>query len=260
MENTTLTRDTYGVLHTQYSPTGAVMPAYQSARDLIARATKSKKIPAAYDGMEWGKSGRERGHKIGDARHHEIYDITPDGRAVLVCARSVSGDRYGQKTTGKEYFLIRAHGAGVHVTPANKALAAKAAKIAVSLGDAIATVTGKKTYTAPANRIRAGYKMVELTDSGDLVSVWDGSPWTLGRTRTEAATEDHRGGFYYYSKIEDAIAAAAANDTFGSARQHRRLVVVEVEASGRHFRHQGEVAVKLCASRIRPVREVAMTI
>lgn len=260
MQNTTLTRDTYGALCINGATTVSDQSLYQAARGLVARAAKSKKIPVSYDNMSWGRSGREKGKKIGDALHHEIYDITPDGREALVCARSVSGDRYGQKTTGKEYFLIRAHGTGVRVTAANKALSAKAAKVAVSLGDAIATVIGKKTYTAPANKIRTGYKMVERTDSGDLVSVWDGSPWPIGKTRTEAATEDHRGGFYYYSEIEEAIAAAGANDTFGDARQHRRLVVVEVEASGRHFRHQGEVAVKLCASRIRPVREVAMTI
>lgn len=254
MNALTHTRDSHGALRQIDTA------IYRGATEMVRRAAQSNKIPAEFDSMTWGRSGREKGKRIGDALCHEIYDITANGRAVLVCARSVSGDRYGQKTTGKSYFLIRAHGTGLRVTEANKALAAKAAKAAVSLGDAIATITGKKPYAAPANRKRTGYKMVERADSGDLVSAWDGSPWPIGKTRTEAATEDHRGGFYYYATIDEAIAAAAANDTFGDARGHRRLVVVEVEASGRHFAHHGEVAVKLCASRIRPVREVAMTI
>lgn len=258
---TTLSRDTYGSLYQSAATADQDRALYLGAMRLVAQAAAGKKIPAAFDSMEWGRSGRERGKKIGDARHHEIYDINPDGRIVLVCVRDVSGDRYGQKTTGKMYFLVRAHGNGVRVTEANKALAAKAAKAnGNSLGAAIEIVCGKSTYKAPANKVRTGYKMVERAESGDLVSVWDKSPWPIGKTRTEAATENHRGGFYYYTTIEEAIEAAAANDTFGDAHQHRRLVVVEVEASGRHFAHDGKVAVKLCASRIRPVREVAMTI
>jgi hypothetical protein len=256
---TTLFRDDYGSLHQNGSTSEADCLAYLAAYTLVSQAAKSGKIPAAFDGMEWGRSGKERGHKIGEARHHEIYDFTAS--TVLVCARSVEGTRYGQKTTNKEYFLVSRHGRGVKVAPANKALAAKGAKISGNiLGGAIAIVLGKSTYRAPANKICTGYKMVVRDDSGDLVSAWDGSAWSIGKTRVEAATEDHRGGFYYYATIEEAIAAAAANDTFGSDINHRRLVVVEVEASGRHFKHGSEVATKLCASRIRPVREVAMTI
>lgn len=264
MENvtaTTLSRDTYGALH-DFSRYGSVSQfdtsIFTTAVKLVSIATSAKKIPASFDGMEWGKSGKEKGKRIGEARHHEIYDISSDGRCVLVCCRSVSGDRYGQKTTGKEYFLVRAFRAGVKVEIANKALAAKAAKsTSTQLGAAIAIVTGKTSYSAPANKVRSGYKLVMRDDSGELVSVWDKSSWALGKTRTEAATEDHRGGFYYYQSIEKAVAAAATNETFGEAIQHHRLVVVEVEASGRHFRHDNE---KLCASRIRPIREIAMTL
>lgn len=258
---TSLSRDTYGSLSLHHATTDQDREIYLNAMRLVAQAAIAKKIPAAFDGMEWGKSGRERGKKIGDARHHEIYDISPDGRIVLVCVRDVSGDRYGQKTTCKSYFIVRAHGKNVRVSEANKALAAKAAKSAGNiLGAAIAIVCGKSKYKAPSNKVRTGYKMVMRAESGDLVSVWDKSPWAIGKTRTEAATEDHSGGFYYYATIEDAMAAAAVNDTFGDARQHRHLVVVEVEASGRHYKHHGDVAIKLCASRIRPIREVAMTI
>ena len=256
---TTLTRDNYGSLHQSASTSDADRIAYLAALSLVLQAQKSGKIPAAFDDMEWGRSGRERGHKIGEARHHEIYDFT--AAAVLVCARSVEGTRYGQKTTLKEYFLVSRQGRGVRVVEANKALAPKAAKAAGPvLGAAIAIVLGKSIYRAPANKIRTGYKMVVRDESGELISAWDKSAWPLGKTRIEAATEDHRGGFYYYASIDEAINAAANNETFGDARQHRRLVVVEVEASGRHFGHYGEHGTKLCATRITPIREVAMTI
>jgi hypothetical protein len=256
---TTITRDSYGALYVAASTTDVDRAAYLDALALVADAENAGKIPVAYDDMEWGISGKERGKRIGEARRHEIYDYTP--RAVLVCARSVEGTRYGQKTTLKEYFVVARHGRGVKVTPANKALAAKAAKAAGPiLGAAIAIVLGKSKYGAPANKIRTGYKMVERDESGKLISVWDKSAWDLGKTRIEAATPDHRGGYYYYASIEEAINAAAANETFGDARNHRRLVVVEVKASGRHYQYHSEHGIKLCATRITPVREVAMTI
>ena len=250
--STTLSRDAYGAIYARMA-SAPDQALFVSALNLVKIAAKSGKIPAAFDEMKW-----EKRKKIGSARHHEIYDITPDGRVVLVCCRSVSGDRYGQKTTGKEYFLVRAFRAGVKVEVANKSLAAKAAKSTSNmLGAAIAIVSGKDIYHAPANKVRTGFKLVERDDSGALVSVWDKSSWAMGKTRTEAATEDHSGGFYYYESIEKAVAAAAKNETFGDAIKHNRLVVVEVEASGRHFKHDNE---KLCASRIRPVREIAMTL
>lgn len=254
MENTTLTRDDYGTLHYSANSTDADRQFFQDAMKLVEAAGASKKIPAAFDDMEWGNRGKEKGKRIGDARYHEIYDISPDGRAVLVCMRSVSGDRYGQKTTGKEYFIVRKHGAGCRVVPANKAMAAKAAKAAKFLGEAIEMVSGKKVYKAPANAIRRGYKMVMRNDDGELVSVWDGSPWVIGRTRVEAAAEDRAGGYYYYASLDDAVAAAAAGEIFGDARSHDRLVAVEVEASGRHIQY----GKKLCASRLRPIREIAV--
>ena len=255
---TTLIRDGYGALCQNVSTSDADRTAYLAARAMVLLAAKAKKIPPAFDYMEWGTSGRERGHKIGNACHHEIYDFTAN--TILVCARSVEGTRYGQKTTSKDYFLVSRHRRGVKVAPANKALAAKASKISGdTLGGAIAIVLGKSVYKAPANKVRTGYKMVERVEGDELRSVWDKSPWSLSKTRVEAATDNHCGGFYYYANIQDAIAAAAALETFGGGQNHRRLVVVEVEASGRHFEHDGEVATKLCATRIRPIREVAAT-
>lgn len=259
-QNTTLIRDDYGALHALSSTIAEERAAFLGARALISLAAQRGKIPAEYDDMRWERINSRLGNKkIGHALHHEIYDLTD--RAVLVCCRSVEGTRYGQKTTGKRYFLVARHGRGVRVTEASKALAAKAAKAAGPvLGAAIDVIIGKAAYTAPANRVRTGFKLVARADDGGLVSAWDGSPWTMGKTRTEAATEDHRGGYYYYASADEAIEAAAANDVFGDLRDHRRLVLVEVEASGRHYEHAARHGTKLCASRIRPVREVAVVI
>ena len=254
MKNTSLIRNEYGVMSTCSSSTIEDRSLFSTASSLVSLAEKGKKIPCSFDDMWWGESRKNRGKRIGDALHHEIYDITPNGRSVLLCCRTVEGNRYGQKTTDKSYFLIRAHGKGVRVIPASKALAGKAAKSADELGYAISVVTGKTKYIAPANMVRKGYKLVTRDDDGALVSVWDGSSWALGKTRTEAATENHRGGFYYYASKEKAISAAETNETFGNARLHHDLVLIEVEASGRHFEHSNE---KLCATRVKPIREVA---
>lgn len=210
--------------------------------------------------MEWGRSGKERGHLIGEARHHEIYDVNAEGTRALVCVREVEGTRYGVKTTSKEYFVIARHGRGVRVLPANKAVAAKAAKAAgETLGAAIEVALGKAKLAVKATEIRTGYKLLERTDTS-FKSCFDGSGWHLGQARIEAATDDHTGGFYYYASLEEALRASAKNDVFGSAVSHHCLAVVEVEASGRHYSHQSDYGTKLCATKVRPVREVASTL
>ena len=229
---------------------GALVSIPQTAHDLVAQAAARGKIPAAYDRLSWDRKGRASG----SAMHHEIYDITPDGNRALVCLRRAEGSRYGVRTTGKEYVVLARHGRGVRVLDANKAVAAKAAKAAGgSLGVAVETALGKRKL---AVRVRTGYKLLVRTDTG-FVSAWDGSIWEIGKARIQAATEDHSGGFYYYATLDEAIEAAASDDVFGEACDHRRLAVVEIEASGRHYAHRANVGVKLCATRVKPIREIA---
>ncbi len=232
--------------------------ALATARTLVAQA--GSKIPTSYDNMEWGRSGKERGHRIGEARHHEIYDVNPEGTRALVCVREVEGTKYGVRTCSKEYFVVARHGRGVRVLPANKAVAAKAAKIAgENLGQAIKVALGKAKLSVKASEIRTGYKLLVRTDTG-FESAWDGSEWVIGKARIEAATDDHTGGFYYYATLDEALKAAAANDVFGNAREHGKLAVVEVHASGRHYAHRAAHGVKLCATKVAPVREIASTL
>lgn len=245
-----ITRDSYGQI-----VRGDVLA---NALALVAQA--GSKIPASFDNMEWGRSGKERGHMIGEARHHEIYDINPEGTRTLVCVREVEGTRYGVRTCSKEYFVIARHGRGVRVLPASKAVAAKASKAAGEvLGVAINVALGKAKLPVKPAEIKIGYKLLERTKTS-FRSCYDGSGWHIGEARIEAATNDHTGGFYYYSSLDEALKSASKNDVFGSAKDHHKLAVVEVEASGRHYAHQADYGTKLCATKVRPIREVASTI
>jgi hypothetical protein len=211
--------------------------------------------------MEWGRRGRERGHRIGDARHHEIYDVSPNGHRALICVREVEGTKYGVRTVSKDYYVLARHGRGVRVIPAKKAVAAKAAKAAKALGGAIEVALGRAKLAVPAAEVRTGYKLLVRTNApGVYQSAWDESEWVIGRSRIERATDDHTGGYYYYADLDEALAAAATNDVFGGARDHDRLAVVEVEASGAHYAHAATVGTKLCATKVRPVREIASTL
>lgn len=233
-------RDQYGCIKT---PSNA-------ARAIVAQASKSKKIPASFDDMSWAKRGG-RSYREGAALHHEICDYTTT--QVLVCCREVEGTKYGVKTLSKTYFVVRKHGRGVTATEASKAVAAKAAKAAVELGDALAVVQGKQKLKNPTMATRTGFKMVRRDAAGALVSAWDGSPWDLGVTRAEKSTDDHTGGFYYYASAEEAIQAALENNIFSHHRDHERLVLVEVEVKGRQHKIGSG---KICATYMRPIREV----
>ena len=140
MKTTTIVRDNYGALYLSEKTSDADRAAFISALKIIALAAKSGAIDAEFDDMYLGRSGRERGHKIGNAVRHDVYDFTK--KQVLVCVRHVEGTKYGQSTTSKEYFIVSKVGRAVVTTPANKAVAAKYAKAAgQQLGEAIKLLT-----------------------------------------------------------------------------------------------------------------------
>ena len=254
----TLSRDQYGQIIFKYYDDADQKSAIEAIRELIARAANDGAIPAAYDDLSWDKKGRS----AGGALHHEIYDISPDLNRALVCIRTTEGGRYGVRTTSKSYCVVARHGRGVRVLPANKAVAAKAAKAAktaANLGDAILVSLGKMKLPVKPGTVRTGYKLLKRVGTG-FASVWDGSAWDLGKTRIEASTDDHTGGFYYYATLEECLAAAANNAVFSESRSHNQLAIVQVEASGNHYVHAAEHGEKLCATRVTPIREIASTL
>jgi hypothetical protein len=250
-----ISRDSYGALYERKEKwEDHTHPGLIAARELVRKAATSGKIPTAYDTLTRDRKGRWSGNAL----HHEIYDFNKS--AALLCLRETEGTKYGVKTVSKRYVIVRKHGRGVIVSEAPKAVAAKAAKAKPEeLGYAIAVCLGKKKLTSKAMEKRIGYKLVERTEDG-YRSCWDGSPWIIGKTRTEKAEEEHSGGLFYYRTLDDALNAAAINETFGNARKHRRLAVLEVEASGREIEYSGSTYTKLCATRIKPLRDVATTL
>ena len=150
--------------------------------------------------------------------------------------------------------------AGVRVVKADRSTAVKAVEVAQDqIGYALDVVQGKTKLKSAHSEIRTGYKLLKRTENG-FRSVWDDSEWRLGKTRVEAATPDHGGGFYYYVSVEEALQAAHENDVFGDAREYQRLAVVEVKASGKHYSYLTRFGTKLCATKLRPIREVASTL
>lgn len=131
---TPLKRDEYG----QLVSTPEIDTQLNAAYALVTAAAAKGKLPRQFDSMGFEKVSSRIGRKlIGTAINHEIYDIAANGHKVLVCIREIEGTRYGVATTSKNYFIVGKCGTGYRVTEANKARAAKLAKAAVKLGDAI---------------------------------------------------------------------------------------------------------------------------
>ena len=222
---------------------------------LIADAAKKKKIPMDYNLIE---RDYKKGTFEGDATAHELYDVSKDGRHCLVCVRNTEGNKYGVRTTSKNYFLISAHGkTGVKVRTASKGKAAKAAKQAKNPGDAIAVCLGKKKLKSALTQEKiTGYKIVKNTDSGYMSVYDDDVAWDLGKTKKEKATPDHTGGFYVFDSAEQAVKTWAENNVFFDhlIQENGNFALLECECQGRRYRHDNE---KICISSVKPMRVVA---
>lgn len=252
-------RDSYGAIIRSY--TRYIVGAKKNERPsdelahlsdawaLINEAAKNGIIDDNYDTIDFDKKGRADG----SALHHELYDMAKN--AAIICIRRTEGTRYGVKTTSKSYILIERKNRKIIATEI-KIPVAKYVKMAIlHFGDIIAVAQGKKKITLvnATHQVHHGYKAVRRADDGMLVSVWDGSPWEIGKTRIEAARGNHNGGLYYYRDINAMLQAARENAIFGEGKNHRRLVVLEVEATGAHIQY-GD---KFSATRITPIRQIA---
>lgn len=225
-------------------------PLVRAARDLAEGAATAGIIPEAYDMIAFARRGRASG----SALHHEIYDLRP-GRGktldILLCLRYAKGSKYGVQTVQKIYKIVSRRRGKFAVQDASLAIAARAAKSANYLGEAIAILRGEARLRGKSQPKRRGYKFLARTTAGELISAYDGSPWPLGELRIQRATDNHRGGFYYYQSEAEAKAAAAKNDVFGRHRDHQGLVLAEVEVSGKEYDGGG---AKRCVTRMRPLK------
>lgn len=244
-----MTRDTNAPITSRPRPE---IETWVSSWVLINAAEKQGAIPESYDTIDFDRKGRA----AGSALHHELYDMAKN--AVIVCIRRTEGSRYGVLTKSKTYMLIERKNRKITATETKIPVAKYAKMDILHFGDIIAVARGQKKITLMDARheIHHGYKAVRRADDGSLVSVWDGSPWEIGKTRIEAARDRHNGGLYYYQDLAAMLNAVKTNNVFGSAREHGRLTILEIEASGVHIQY----GAKFAATRITPIREIAMTI
>lgn len=225
---------------------------WHAAWELIKTAVFKKIIPNDYDTIEFDKKGRAEG----DALHHELYDFGKN--VAIICIRRTEGSRYGVRTLSKTYMLIERKNRKITATEIKIPVAKYAKMDIIHFGDIIAVAQGKKKITLmnATHEIHRGYKAVRRAEDGTLISVWDGSPWEIGKTRIEAARDEHNSGLYYYQDINAMLEAVKSNSIFGADKPHNHLVILEVEASGVHIQY----GAKLAATRITPIKEIAMTI
>lgn len=124
MITTTLKRDSYGILHAVDSSTNSDRDLLFKAYSHAQQASINDLIPHPYDNISRDRKGRFDGRAI----HHDIYDVSQDGKTALVCVRMADGSKYGVKTTSKDYYLIWTQDDKTIAEPMNKSICSKLAK------------------------------------------------------------------------------------------------------------------------------------
>lgn len=221
----------------------------KAARRLLELAIKAGLLDAPYVDVD-------RKHR-GSALNYDLYDAK-DGVALYQCRHTVC-TKYGNTPT-KDYVLLRRKGRGVELEwlgGSEKARVVKLSRVATTLGEVINTITGvaKRPLKAKmAREVRTAYKIVEARD-GSYFSVYEPDfEWPLGKTRIEAATPDHTGGYYVFPDSTTALLVLARNEVFNDTWQRgKKLALLECEIAGKVFEHGSG---KLCVSRVKPVRVV----
>ena len=245
----TVSRNEYGGLETRQCLSPEERTAVQS---LLSRAVNADLLPEPYV---------ERSKREFESLNHHIYDVlVPDESviAVVVLALSYWKDLRKERTRiQKTYFLIQgASDDGVKVTELDGRTCAKRAKNAPALGQLTRHYFGLEPVkcATPCVETRTGYKVVAKTLDGSLVSTFDGSVYKHEVWRSEAAQDDHGGGFYYYESEDLAIETTKAGRTFARCvTEGKTLVLCAVEVSGRVVEYDSG---KLAASRLRILREL----
>lgn len=123
-------------------------------------------------------------------------------------------------------------------------------------------VTNPKLFSTRPYRqailLRAGpqpsftaYKLVTIDRQGDFVSMWDGSVYRLGETRTELALPDHGGGYYVYQNLDRLVEAWRGGFLVSGQGDYFVIAMLECECAGPILEYDnGKIAVTHC----RPTR------
>lgn len=244
------TRDTYGALNLA----ACLTPAERSATEtLLGRAVHAGLLPAPY---------AEPSRKEFECLNHHVYDaLSEDGelQAVIVLALWYWKHlRKGHTRMVKTYYLVRNTGADtVAVTELDSRTCARRAKNALVVGQLARHYLGREHVKCATPQVTTslGFKVVAKRPDGTFVSAFDESVYKLGVWRSEAALEDHGGGFYYYASKEMAVEATQAGRTFArNVSEGKELVLCEVEVAGCVIEYEGG---KRAASRLRVLQELA---
>lgn len=126
-------RNNYGELLLTSDCIETEKEAYKNALQIIKKNVENETLPKCYDNIEFDRKRRASGLAL----HHEIYDFNET--EVLLCVRRTSGNKYGVSTDSKDYYIVTAEG----VSDISKNVAAKYAKAATKLGDAIEMLKAK---------------------------------------------------------------------------------------------------------------------
>lgn len=246
--STPLTRDQYGAI----SPASVLTPdQLKQMNALRDAAVKASKLPAPYIRSD---------KKELECLNLDIYDVLMfrgKVKGLIVQARTFWKHlRKGYTRTNKSYFLVLKSARRIEVTAVDSATCAKRAKNTVALGELVRHYQGKLVIKckAPSSGSWTGFKVLAKDDEGRLLSAYDGSPYCIDRWRSQAARENHGGGFYYYLDQQLAIDATGLGQTFSeSVSAGKSLVLCEVEVSGRHIEYDFG---KRAATRLRVIQEL----
>lgn len=246
--STPLIRDQYGAL----SPASVLTPdQLMQTTALRDTAVKSGKLPQPFV-----KSGKREFECL----NLDVYDVLffrGRVKGLVFQARTSWRDlRRGYTRSSKEYFLVLKSARALDVTTLDNATCAKRAKNTEALGDLVRHYQGKLVVKCkpPKTATWTGFKVLAKDDTGRLVSAYDDSTYCVDKWRSQAARENHGGGFYYYLDQQLAIDATGRGQTFSdSVSGGRNLVLCEVEVSGRDIGYTGG---KRAASRLRVIREL----
>lgn len=245
-----LLRDAYGALSPASVLTAENLAQLNELRDA---AVKAGKLPAPY----FTSTKKEL-----ECLNLDIYDVQifrGKVKGLVVQARTFWKHlRKGYTRSGKSYFLVIKAAGRIQVTELENATCAKRAKNTTRLGELVGHYQGKAAVKCNpvSSRARLGFKVVAKDEAGKLASAFDDSEYQVGKWRTQAARADHGGGLYYYKDEGLAIDATSRGHTFAdSVSSGKRLVLCEVEVSGRDIAYDGG---KWASSRLRIVRELGL--
>lgn len=92
----------------------------------------------------------------------------------------------------------------------------------------------RSTYAKPSKNTRTTYKLVEVAADGALLSLYDGTAYTIGKRLAEAARENHNGGYYSHPTQAQVMALWNSGELVPDRcyENAKRLALIECEISG----------------------------